>query len=84
MHTEATVSGIVSSWHSVPALVVKRSLVPQVGFEDEESGGRRPSRFSFRQPPARLSAMIWLNIAISAGALIVSPSRIATVRAVVF
>ena len=31
------------------------------------------SRFSFRQPPALLSAMICLNIAVSADALMVSP-----------
>jgi transposase len=37
--------------------------------------------FSFRQPPARLLAMISLNIAPRALALIVSPSRTATVRA---
>jgi hypothetical protein len=35
-----------------------------------------------RQPPARLLAMICLNIAASAGSLIGSPSRKATVRAV--
>ena len=31
--------------------------------------------FSFRQPPARLLAMICLNMAVSAGALMVSPRR---------
>ena len=41
------------------------------------------SRLSLRQPPARLLAMICLNIAASAGALMVSPWRTATVRAVV-
>ena len=41
-----------------------------------EAGG------SFRQPPARLLAMICLNIAISADVLMASPSRKATVRAV--
>lgn len=37
---------------------------------------------SFLQPPARLFAIICLNIAVRAGALIFSPCRIATVRAV--
>jgi hypothetical protein len=43
-----------------------------------------PSRAALilRQPPARLLAMICLNIAASAGSLIGSPSRKATVRAV--
>ncbi len=45
--------------------------------------GDQLSRFSFRQPPALLLAMICLNIALSAGALIVAPWRIATVRSVV-
>ena len=40
------------------------------------------SRLSLRQPPARLLAMICLNMAVRAGALMVSPSRMATVRAV--
>ena len=40
------------------------------------------SRFSLRQPPARLLAMICLNMAERAGALMVSPWRMATVRAV--
>ena len=39
-------------------------------------------RFSLRQPPALLLAMICSNIAVRAGALMASPSRIATVRAV--
>src|SRR5215470_17136592 len=37
---------------------------------------------SFLQPPARLFAIICLNIAVRAWALIFSPCRIATVRAV--
>ena len=45
------------------------------------AGGHR-SRFSLRQPPARLLAMICRNIALSAGALMASPRRTATVRAV--
>src|SRR5258708_5926398 len=40
--------------------------------------------FTARQPPARLLAMICLNIATRADALMVSPRRTATVRAVVF
>jgi YceI-like domain len=40
------------------------------------------SRFNLRQPPARLLAMICLNMAVRARALIVSPWRTATVRAV--
>ncbi len=36
---------------------------------------RDQSRLSFRQPPARLLAMIARNIARSAGSLIASPSR---------
>ena len=40
------------------------------------------SRFSLRQPPALLLAMICVNIAARAATLMVSPSRIATVRAV--
>jgi len=40
--------------------------------------------FSFRQPPARLFAMICRSIAVRAGALIDSFSRIASVRAVLF
>src|SRR5215470_16918527 len=40
------------------------------------------SAFNLRQPPARLLAMICLNMAVSAGALTVSPCRTATVRAV--
>src|ERR1700730_17144045 len=42
----------------------------------------QPSRFHLRQPPARLLAMMCLNISVSAGALMVSPWRTATVRAV--
>lgn len=40
------------------------------------------SRLSLRQPPARLLAMICLNMAVRAGALMGSSSRKATVRAV--
>jgi hypothetical protein len=40
------------------------------------------SRFNLRQPPARLLAMICRNMAARAGALMVSPWRTATVRAV--
>jgi hypothetical protein len=40
------------------------------------------SRFNFRQPPARLLAMMFLNMAVGARALMVSPWRMATVRAV--
>ena len=39
------------------------------------------SRFSLRQPPAGLLAMICLNIAVSAGALMCSPWRMDNVRA---
>ena len=42
------------------------------------------SRFSLRQPPARLLAMICLNIAVSAGALMCSPWRMDNVRALLF
>src|SRR2546430_6406791 len=42
----------------------------------------RSQRFNFRQPPARLFAMICLTMALSAAALRVSPWRTATVRAV--
>jgi hypothetical protein len=45
---------------------------------------RPRSRFSLRQPPARLLAMMCLNIAVRAGALSVSPRATATVRAVWF
>ena len=44
----------------------------------------QPWRWSFRQPPARLFAMMALTIRVSARALIASPRRIATVRAVLF
>jgi len=44
--------------------------------------GGQPAAFNLRQPPARLLATICRNIAVRAGALIGSPSRIATVRAV--
>jgi hypothetical protein len=40
------------------------------------------SRFSLRQPPARLLAMMCLIMAVRAAALMVSPARTATVRAV--
>ena len=40
------------------------------------------TRLSFLQPPARLFAIICLNMVVRAGALIFSPCRIATVRAV--
>ncbi len=42
------------------------------------------SRFNLRQPPARLLAIMCSNMAMRAGALIVSPWRTATVRAVLF
>jgi hypothetical protein len=45
-------------------------------------GGGGHSRFNLRHPPARLLAMICLNIAPSALALMGSPLRNATVRAV--
>jgi hypothetical protein len=41
------------------------------------------SRFNFRRPPARLLAMMFLNMAVGARALMVWPWRMATVRAVV-
>ena len=41
-----------------------------------------PSGFNVRQPPARLLAMMCLNMAVRAGALMTSPWRKATVRAV--
>ncbi len=40
------------------------------------------SRFSLRQPPARLLAMMCWNMVLRAGALMASPWRMATVRAV--
>ena len=43
---------------------------------------RYDSRFTLRQPPLRLFAMICLNMARKARAFIFSPWRIATVRAV--
>jgi len=42
-----------------------------------------PPRLSVRQPPARLLAIICLNMAVRADAFIVLPWRTATVRAVV-
>lgn len=42
----------------------------------------QPPALILRQPPARLLAMICLNISVSAGALMASPSRKATVRAI--
>ena len=45
-------------------------------------GQDQGSRLSLRQPPARLFAMICLNISVRAAALIVSPSLMPTVRAV--
>ena len=52
------------------------------GIQKHVVGEGQPAAFNLRQPPARLLATICRNIAVRAGALIGSPSRIATVRAV--
>ena len=49
---------------------------------DGGGSGHLGRSLSLRQPPARLLAMIWPNIAANAGSLITSFSWIATVRAV--
>src|SRR5918995_1769652 len=75
---------------SRPAVLSVKHVVAPVHHHRARSPGRRGSmtgdqlsRFNLRQPPARLLAMICLNIAVRAGTLIVSPWRTATVRAVV-
>jgi hypothetical protein len=56
----------------------REGYVPEPILNDQSQG----ARFSLRQPPARLSATICLNIALRADALMVSPWYTATVRAV--
>jgi hypothetical protein len=63
-----------SSSHSRSATVTTASL----------GAASQLSRFSLRQPPARLLAIICSNMAVRAGALMVSPWLTATVRAVLF
>ena len=62
-----------------------RSAGDRRGLESRSSApGPFYGFFSLCQPPARLLAMMCLNIAVRAGALMVSPWRTATVRAVLF
>jgi hypothetical protein len=66
---------------------VSRSLLPQTLGAEEcvfrlPAGADLQCALQPRQPPPRLLAMICLNMALSVGALMTSPWRIATVRAV--
>lgn len=66
--------------NGVPAsLPARRTLVERLRADqapDRNALDQGRPCFSFRQPPARLLAMIWRNIAKRAGRLICSPSWI--------
>jgi hypothetical protein len=64
--------------------LVERARPVGVVADDADRLAGQPCAFSLRQPPARLLAMICSKIRLSAPALISSPARIATVRAVLF
>ena len=74
-------------WHTLHDMTLAWSAAPvnRQALSGVCSSGvnvSQPSRLSLRQPPARLLAMMCLNMALRAAALMASPRRMATVRAV--